>query len=260
VPPIADRTQIRNILETDRPWAAYALGDLAPGLFEQSQWFCMSGRMPALALVFRAFARPVLFTLGEPDGVRAILDEIGDEPELYLSIRSEILPFIKSRYDVRDEMAMWRMVLDPTRPRLAPAEGVVRLGPADLERLQQLYADGEPTGEAPGFFTASMLEQGVYCGVFEGEALVAAAGTHLVVPSEGVGAVGNVYTRRDRRGQGLAARVSGVVAGELLRMGLRTIVLNVAQDNGAAIRAYERVGFARYCAFFEGVAVKNGDS
>jgi hypothetical protein len=33
---ITDRTTIRAILETDRPWAAYALADLEPGFFEYS--------------------------------------------------------------------------------------------------------------------------------------------------------------------------------------------------------------------------------
>ena len=83
---------------------------------------------------------------------------------------------------------------------------------------------------------------------------MSAAGTHIVVPEEGVCAIGNVYTRRDRRGRGVAGRATAAVAAEALRLGVRTVALNVAQGNHAAIRAYERIGFARYCAFFEGIA------
>jgi RimJ/RimL family protein N-acetyltransferase len=258
VPPTRDRDEIRTLLETDRPWTAYALGDLVPGFFEHSDWYRAPDGAPALALLYRAFSTPVLFTLGQPEPVCALLQEHGDPPEMYLSIRPDILPLIKARYTVRDETPTWRMLLQPDGYRPAPTEGAVRLGPADLQALQRLYADGEPAGEAPDFFSASMLEQGVFFGLDEGEALVAAAGTHLVVPSEGVGAIGNVYTRRDRRGRGLAACVTSAVTTELLRMDLRTVVLNVHQRNTAAARVYERLGFGRYCDFYEGLALKSG--
>jgi predicted GNAT family acetyltransferase len=137
-----------------------------------------------------------------------------------------------------------------------PSGAAVRLGPGDLLALEGLYADGEAVGEGPAFFGASMLETGVYFGVWEGEALVSAAGTHLAVPTESVAAVGNVYTRRDRRGQGFGAQVTGAVAAELLGMDLRTVVLNVSQANTAAISVYERIGFRRYCPFYEGLAVR----
>jgi predicted GNAT family acetyltransferase len=148
------------------------------------------------------------------------------------------------------------MILEPSAYRPMSDAGVSRLGGEDFPALQRLYADGEPTGEVPGFFHASMLEQGVYFGIREGAEIVAAAGTYLVVPDEGVGAIGNVFTRTDRRGRGLATRVTSAVAGELLGMKLRTIALNVSQANAAACRVYERVGFMRYCAFYEGLAVR----
>jgi predicted GNAT family acetyltransferase len=101
-----------------------------------------------------------------------------------------------------------------------------------------------------------MLQEGVYRGVWEGRELIAAAGTHLVVPDQGVGAIGNVYTRRDRRGRGLARRVTSAVAAELLRRQIPTVALNVHQDNLTALRIYEKLGFERYCEFREGVAVR----
>ncbi|HJN18012.1 MAG TPA: GNAT family N-acetyltransferase [Armatimonadota bacterium] len=61
--------------------------------------------------------------------------------------------------------------------------------------------------------------------------------------------------RRDRRGQGLGTTATTAVARTLVEMGIRTIALNVAQTNAVAIRAYERVGFRKYCEFYEGVAV-----
>jgi ribosomal protein S18 acetylase RimI-like enzyme len=255
MPRITDRNEIRSLLETDRAWSVYALGDLSPGLFEQCEWF-RAAEQAALALLFRGFGTPVLFTLGEARAIGLILEEIGGEQEMYLSIRPEVLPLLKGRYAVEDESPMWRMILDETVYRPAPCEEAVRLSANDLTAVRQLYADGEPSGEAPDFFAPSMLAEGIFFGSYEGGALTAAAGTHLIAPAEGVAAIGNVYTRRDRRGQGLAARVTAAVTTELLRMGLRTIALNVSQHNAPALRVYERLGFARYCPFYEGRATR----
>ncbi|MGH2523838.1 MAG: GNAT family N-acetyltransferase [Anaerolineales bacterium] len=255
MPPLTDRTQIQNYLETDRPWSLYALGDLAPGFRERAEWHAADG---ALILLYRAFETPVLFTLGPPDALRPLLNEIGGEREMYLSIRPEVLPLVKDGWSVRHETRMWRMALDPARFQPIHPPEVARLSLADLPALQQLFADGQPTGEAPDFFDSDMLAHGVFSGVWEGEQLVAVAGTHLVAPELSVAAVGNVYTRRDRRGRGLAAHTTSAVTAGLLRITprLRTIGLNVNQENGAARRVYERLGYARYCAFYEGVAAK----
>ena len=258
MPRIYNPADIRAILETDRAWAVYALGDLAPAFFPSCEWYAEPGGGPALALLYRRFETPVLLTLGNAAALNRILDEIKDEHRMYLSLRPEALPLVRARWTVRNEMAMWRMTVAPTDFRPAPLEGVEPLGPQDVPALQRLYAEGEAAGEAPDFFSADMVEQGVFYGIWEGEALVSAAGTHIVVPSEGVAAVGSVYTRRDRRGRGLAAQVTGAVTAALLSMKLRTVALNVNQRNAAAIHVYEKLGYRCYCPFYEGVAVRDG--
>jgi RimJ/RimL family protein N-acetyltransferase len=63
-------------------------------------------------------------------------------------------------------------------------------------------------------------------------------------------------TRRDWRGHGLSTQVTSAVTADLLSLNLRTIVLNVREDNATAIRVYEHVGFQRYCSFLEAVATR----
>jgi len=257
MPRLTNPAEIRSILEIDRPWAAYALGDLAPGFSEVSEWYRSATSDAALMLLYRAFEIPVLFTLGQAEVVDGLLEEIRAERKMYLSLRPEILPLIKKRYRVEQEAFMWRMVVTPESFRPAPRDGVERLSLADLPALRELYADGRDTGEVPDFFSPDMMENGVFYGVREGAAFAGAAGTHLVAESESVGAVGNVYTRRDRRGRGLAARVTSAVTQELLGMPLRTVALNVNQNNAAAVRVYEKLGYRRYCPFYEGLAIKD---
>lgn len=256
MPRLTDPAAIRAILETDRSWSMYALGDMAPGFFEYTQWFAATGERPAIAMLYGAFTPPILFVLGQAADVRPLLDEIAATPEVFLHIPPGILPLINERYLVHKEARMWRMVLDDLRA--TSADGISTLGMDDVPALQRLYADGDAAGEAPDFFAPWMVEQQTYVGVREGGELIAAAGTHLVAPSEGVAAIGNVYTRRDRRQRGLATRLTSAVASELRRRGLRTIVLSVNQQRSAAIAVYEKLGFLRHCEFVEGIAARAG--
>jgi ribosomal protein S18 acetylase RimI-like enzyme len=254
MPAMRDIPAIRSVLDIDRAWAAYAIGDLAPGFFEHCSWFQPPGDGGALALLYRAFTPPVLYTQGNPETLAAILDEFCTDRAVYLHVRPDILPILGARYRIVELRHMWRMVLEREDGQGAARADVVRLSSSQQSAVEQLYADGDASGERPDFFYPSMLDQGVFHGLWESGQLVAVAGTHLVVPSEDVAAVGNVYTRRDRRGRGLAAAVAGAVVAELIRMKIRTIALNVNQSNVSAIRIYERLGFKRHCSYCEGLA------
>ena len=251
---LRDIAAIRTALEIDRAWAAYPLGDLAPGFFEHCSWFQSPSDAGALAMLYRAFTPSVLFTQGPADSLATILDEFSTDLSVYLHVRPEALPVVATRYRIVELRQMWRMVLERSVYGGASGRDVLRLSSASRSAVEQLYGDGDAAGERPDFFFPSMLDQGVFYGLWEAGQLVAIAGTHLVAPGEDVAAVGNVYTRRDRRGRGLAARVTGAVVEELLRMRIRTIVLNVNQGNGAAIGVYEKLGFRRHCGYCEGLA------
>lgn len=254
MPRLNDPEEIRRRLERDRSWSVYALGDLAPGYRDQSEWYTSDDYPDAMALIYRAGAWPILFTLGDAEAVRAVLGELLPEPRLSLAIRVEHLPAVESRWRVLRSNAMWRMILDPEAPALEPDTRVASLTLADAEPLQALFRDGRHAGEEPDFFFPSMLTGGTYFGVKEGDHWIAAAGTHLVAESEGVATIGNVYVRRDRRGSGLARAVVGAVIAELRHRMIPTIALNVRQANSTAARVYERLGFQYYCPFTEGWA------
>lgn len=252
MPRLTDPDAIRAILETDRPWSAFALGDLAPGFFENCSWFGQPGANPAIILLYCGFETPVFFALGEPEAIADLLREIEPAPAMHLQIHPVILPLLRCRYRDCQAFPMWRMALDPTNYTPVRTQAL-RLGLTDLPALLRLYSADDAVGHHR-FFDPAMLENGVWYGVHEGDDLLSVAGTHLVAPSEGIGAVGSVYTRRDHRGRGLGRDVAGAVTDELIRMGLRTIVLNVRQENEVAIRLYEQLGYARHCACVGGMA------
>jgi ribosomal protein S18 acetylase RimI-like enzyme len=65
-------------------------------------------------------------------------------------------------------------------------------------------------------------------------------------------AIGNVYTHPDWRRRGLAQACTASLLSILLSKGVATIVLNVGQNNQAALALYERMGFKIHCPFYEG--------
>jgi ribosomal protein S18 acetylase RimI-like enzyme len=245
-----DKAEILAFLQRDPLYAAYAIGDLEPGMFELCTWAGAErdGRLQALVLHFRGMQPPALLLIGDSDGLRATLEQALYPRRVYLTFRSEHLSVSRELYQWDEVMPMWRMVLQPRRFRPVAGE-CMRLTPADIEDLRALYAHGGADA-----FQFYQLQQGVFCGLAVGGQLVAAAGTHLVSPSYGVAAVGNVFTHPAHRGHGHGAQVTSAVVCALLGQGIDDIVLNVHQDNIVAVHLYEKLGFERYCPFFEGLA------
>jgi len=247
---LTDKVQILAALETDRLYAAYAIGDLEPELFAECTWVGASeaGRLQALALHYRGLEPPALFLMGEVGGLQAILASAPWAEQVYLTCRAEHLAMTREFYAWDEVEFMWRMVLQPQE--FQPVDGDwVRLTPAHADELAELYA----LGGGPAY-SAAQLEHGVFVGAFVDRHLVAVAGTHLVSPTYGVAAVGNVFTHPGYRGRGYGTAVTSAVVAELLGRGIGDIVLNVNQANEVAIGIYERLGFERYCPFVEGPA------
>lgn len=252
VRPLHDPEAIQHYLERDRRWSAYALADLDPELFRHAEWHGVEDAQgqSALALLYKDFEPPVLFTMGDAQGIALILGAAVRAPRVYLSVRDEHMPVIRAYYRVAQHTPMWRMALEPRDFR--PVHGrVTDLTPQYTRDLERLYTLGG--GDA---FTPSQVFDGAFFGIEERGRLVAAAGTHVLSEARSAAAVGNVFTHPDYRGQGYAAITTSAVCADLIRRGIRTIVLNVAQSNTSAIHVYEKLGFTKYLPYNEGVALR----
>jgi GNAT superfamily N-acetyltransferase len=249
----ADKAAILAFLERDRLYAAYAIGDLSPGLFEDSTWAIAerNGQVSALVLHYRGLTPPALFLMGANEGLSAILSCCLSPSKVYLSCRSTHLAVTRATYRWHEMIPMWRMVLRPALFRPV-ATACISLSLSHAVQLCDLYALGG--GDA---FTPAQLEQGVFYGIEMDDQIVAVAGTHLVSPEYGVAALGNIFTHPAYRGMGHGTTTTSAVISALLRAGIRDIVLNVSQANEAAVHLYEKLGFGRYCPFIEGPAERS---
>ena len=241
--------RIREILNHDRPWSLYALGDLAPAELIHCEWRFTSHDPPAATLFYRAFDPPVFFAVGSAMAVERLLDEAALPPSLYLHIRPEILNLVSERYQRVTTKMMQRMIL--REPALSDFAGVEMIAADDLKELVELYDSRDGKEKEGTFFSSAQVINGVYFGVRDNGRLVAAAGTHLINRHENVGAVGNVFCLPEYRGQGLGARVTSAVVNALIKEGIQTIGLNVGPENPAT-KLYQRLGFRKVCSYVEG--------
>lgn len=242
MPQLTDKNSIRAILRRDPAWCVYALGDLSPEMYPKTEWFT-----PDLSLVLKDYGTSILFAMGAGSVPEALEHVVWP---VHLQVRADALEAVRQHARVADVKTMWRMSWTGDRA-ITPDARAVRLGDADVPAIERLYADGAATGESPDFFYPAMVGRGVFFGVYEGADLVAAAGTHLLSREEGAAAIGNIYTRRDRRGRGCGRLVTSAVMHALADVD--TVGLNVRADNAAAIHLYQSLGFTRHCDFFEAV-------
>lgn len=250
-----DRDRILSILDQDRVFAAYAIGDLEPSLFEHCRWaVAEDGRgRRSLALLFKGLEPDTLLLYGDTQGCDAILRTVMRPASVYTILAESHLPALQAHYTHGPLRPMWRMVWSGNAASLPTSERAFRLAPVHLARLKEMYALYEAA-----HFSAYQLEDGVFYGVEHNGHLVAVAGTHLISRAYGVAAIGNVFTHPDYRGRGYARECVSCVVRDLAGE-VTCLVLNVGAQNLAARHLYASLGFSDYCTFVEVMAYRKDD-
>jgi len=248
-----DRDLLLSFLDGDRIYAAYAIADLDDSEFARTRWGIAVDDAAVVAVVmeYRGISPQPLFVMGEADGIGAVLRDVIRTRVAYLASKPGAVPAVAEHYVVDAGADMVRMCVDRDgfRPVLGDA---VRLDAGDTRHLDRLYELGLTSWLPP-----EAVASGVYYGVRRGSRLVAAAGTHVISPTYGVAAVGNVYTQREYRGQGLAKVVTSAVTADLLRS-VEQVVLNVRADNPPALAAYRALGYREHTHFEERLVRRRG--
>ncbi|HSR46857.1 MAG TPA: GNAT family N-acetyltransferase [Anaerolineales bacterium] len=236
-------SRVRDILEGDRVWCAYALADLEPPYAEQSRWIL---GIQSVGLVYGGLVPPLFFFQGDPAEIEGVVDSIDPAP-----IQYGLLPTHRSRLETRlrveREAKMWRMAFHGPLPTSPIA--VRRMGVHDVPAIRSLFRDH---ADRPDSFHPNQVRDGIFFGVEHGDELVSVAGTHVIGRRGRVAAIGNVFTRPDRRHEGLGAAACIPVVQALLEAGIKTIVLNVGMDNAPALSLYAALGFLPFCGYYEG--------
>ncbi|HEY7177822.1 MAG TPA: GNAT family N-acetyltransferase [Gaiella sp.] len=252
---LRDREEIAAFLRRRPAVHAYALGDLDDFFWPHTRWLgrLVDGRLEQVALLYDEPDPPVLLALAEKpeSGMAELLRAAADRlpPTVYAHLTPSLVGPIATAFLPVGEPAAHRK-LGLVRPEALeghdPADVEV-IRPADLAEVERFYARAYPGT----WFQARMLETGRYVGVRRDGELVCVAGVHVWSPVWRVAALGNVATVPAARGTGLATTACAHLCRLLLGDGIETISLNVRADNAAAIRAYEKLGFAHAADYVE---------
>jgi hypothetical protein len=185
----------------------YALGDLDDFFWPYTTWYALrqEGRVQQLVLLYSDCSMPTVLAYAEPplramcDLLRGLLQVL--PRRFYAHLTEGVADILADDYRITSHGNYRKMGLTD-RSRLAGLDGseAMTLSAADREELQALYRASYPGN----FFVPRMLETGCYFGIRRGGALVSVAGVHVYSPQYRVAALGNITTRPDFRGQGLA--------------------------------------------------------
>lgn len=231
---------------------AYELGDLDPREVGHTTWFA-NDPIDGVVLLYRGLAVPTIVALTheEPAALHALLARVAPAlPErFYAHLSPGVASALAARYGLALLSHNWKMGLAAPVPD-APDAAVVRLAPQHADEAKAFYAMAYPGS----YFEAVNLERGPYMAIRDEHGLAAVAGVHVYSPAMRVASLGNIATRPDARGRGLARRVTAAMC-RVLQPEIDMIGLNVRADNPAAIACYRSLGFETRYGYDEWSAV-----
>ncbi len=257
ITPDASNNQAYAILSQDPVWNSFALADLEPPLRKYSQFVIASqngSNAHAICLILRhPIIGQVLSPFGVEAGIAALLAHIA-LPEYPLLQAQELhIPLLQRYYQPETTWKrLLRMAITPTswQPLHAARHRPVKpLGLSDVPALKNLYRQHPESG-----FSADLFAQGMYFGAYEGGRIIAAGGTHALVPAQRIAVLGNILTAPEARGQGYATAITAALVATLFKQHFSRIVLNVLEDNSTAIHIYQHLSFQTHHQFLTGKA------
>lgn len=250
------------ILSQDPVWNCFALADLEPPLRQYSQ-FAVASRdgdpEHALCLILRhPVIGEVLSPFGPVEGLTALLRQTELPEHPLIQAQERHIPVLERFYQPETS---WRRQLrmalahasQPSLPAMPPLplRPAKRLTLDDLPALCNLYRLHPESA-----FSADLFPQAVYVGIYEGDHLIAAGGTHALSSTSRIAVLGNILTAPHARGQGCATGITAALVTALLEQHFSPVVLNVFADNQSAIRIYQRLGFTTHHQLVTGRAAR----
>jgi ribosomal protein S18 acetylase RimI-like enzyme len=240
-----ERGEIEEFLRHRPAARIYELGDLDDFFWPYTTWYALreSGRVSELALLYSGTDYPVLLGMAQPPyerlgGLLSALHNLLPR-RFYAHLSPGLCEIFKPRYGCEAHGLHDKMVLaNPSALEGLDTTQVQQFSPSDISELEAFYRASYPGN----WFDARMLETGYYYGLREEGEIVSVAGVHVYSPAYGVAALGNIATRPDLRGRGLASRVTARLCQALLDH-IPLIGLNVKADNRPAIASYRKLGF-----------------
>jgi ribosomal protein S18 acetylase RimI-like enzyme len=256
-----DKNRIRTFLEQNPYTYLYMLGDLDDFFWSYTVWYALTddaGMIQEMVMLYLPpdFAPILLAKVNQSaENMRELLGKIATwlPRQLGAHISETAVEALMPYYHIETRGIFYRMGLKhPAMARSIDTSATVEITPDDTPALRQFYAEAYPDSA----FTPRMLQIGHHYGVKQNGQWMSISGVHVYSEEYDTTMLGNIATHPDARGQGLAtcvtARTIQSLLGNVTRIGL-----NVAVENTAAVRCYEKVGFERLSTYGDyGLSIK----
>ena len=243
---ISDKKRLAAALRRYTDLNLYHIGDLDEFFWPHTRWHAavQDDEIKAITLLYTAVTPPVLLAIlndNQPEMHALLEDLIPQLPaEVYTHLSPGLEDMFRDRYHLHPHGLHYKMALTaPTAPAQFAAPDAFLLTEDDLPRINRLYDSAYPDNA----FDPRMLQTGQCLGLEDdsGE-LTCIVGIHVYSPTYRVAALGNITTRPDMRGRGLATGLTAALCQQMLQT-VDTIGLNVLAGNPAAIKVYRKIGF-----------------
>ncbi len=244
---LTKRSEILSYLEPRRGYAVSGFAYLEPKLTSIIRWYLgTTEESYALCLIARGLFPTYMLTMGDSMVLDSLLKSIRYPGRAFITCEPEHLETLRNHYEFEWQLKANRMIVD--RDSFVPVpDKTIPLKPSEVGNVNRLYSL-----EHSGNFTASQIRRGLFRGIWDGESLVAVAGTHLIAPTYNIAYMGNVLTHPAYRSQGLGTECVSSVTDRLLKQ-CSEVVLNVESFNLPAVRTYTNLGYKDHCRIVEGV-------
>jgi GNAT superfamily N-acetyltransferase len=234
-----ERRWIANYLAADGVLSLYfdtAVEDFARGIDNRLILIGRTRRGLILGIAFSGLEAFSIVGALEDDELaqaftRSMPAEIHAAPDIAAHLRPTIATRLIAEHAMRIETcAIGRRTADPICQRMTAA---------DADALTAFYQTHNPRS----VFSPWMLDHPFIAVVEEGE-ILSGAGVLALSQRLGWALIGNFLTRPDQRGRGLARRVGETLLAALARNRIGHAALVTTDDNMAARRVYQDLGFA----------------
>lgn len=246
-----DKAVVEAFYRRDVDLYLYQLASLDEA-WSTTAWYGLEeeGEARQLLALHGAGPQPALMALSrEAAGMRALLEQFVPllPRRCYAHVAAGAAAPLLESCAVLGQDRLLRMALaHPAALDTVDTAGVVALTPDDREEIDAFYHEEYPQR----WLLPRMLDTGYYYALRQDGCIASIAGVHFHSARCRVAALGNVVTRADRRGRGLAKRVCARLCRDLLKT-VDSIGLNVRAGNTPAIAGYRRIGFETVVEFEE---------
>jgi len=249
-----DKPRLKRHFEKDPVLFSYHLGDLDDFFFGHCQWAVVyeeeRAKIAETILIYSGGKIPSVQAFGMTSAFNDLLSEAVDilPKSFYGHFKAVSESVFLTRYEMKPLGRHLKMKLGVLAGEAVNNESahLLRLDRSHLSLLTILYDKAYPEN----YFTERMLESGKYFGAFVDSRLVAVAGVHVDSAEYKTAVLGNIAVNPDFRGRGFGKLVTARLVRELVDEE-KIVCLNVKEDNGAAIRIYESLGFTKVHEYVE---------